>query len=303
MLEEADKDKKCGFVAIVGPPNAGKSTLVNALVENKVSIVSSKVQTTRTLVKGIYTEGACQIVFIDTPGVFDAQKKLERAIVAAAMEGPKEADAVMLVVDASSKRLERDVAGIINKLGALPNLILVLNKIDKVSREKLMAQSKSLNDLYSFDATFMISALKEDGTRDLLKYLSERMPAAAWFYPEDQVSDMPMRLLSAEITREKLFERLHHELPYYLTVETEEWENFENGDVKISQVIFVTRDSQKAIILGKGGRMIREIGERSRLELEEILEQKVHLKLFVKVRQNWLDDPERYEIWGLDHGQ
>jgi GTP-binding protein Era len=300
--------QRCGFVAVIGAPNAGKSTLINALVGTKVTIVSPKVQTTRTIVRGIAVQDNCQIIFIDTPGIFRAKKRLERAMVAAAWGGESEADLSLFIIDASHRQPDDENRQILDALkekkAESPDkkLILVMNKIDSVQREKLMAMAGKLNEEINFDATFMISALKEDGTKDLLKWLGARMPQGPFHFGEDQVSDMPMRLLAAEITREKLFHNLHEELPYGLTVETESWEPFDDGSVKIDQVVYIAREAHKPIIIGRGGSAIKRVGEQSRIELEEILEQRVHLKLFVKVRENWVDDPERYRLWGLDPG-
>jgi GTPase len=294
---------RCGFVAVIGAPNAGKSTLINHLVGTKVSIVSPKVQTTRTLVRGIVNKGEAQIVFVDTPGIFAPKKKLEKAIVAAAWEGQAETDLIMLVVDVARLRA-KETHHIIEKLketGKTGKCILVLNKIDKVSSDTLPALAKELNDKLDFSATFMISALKGDGTDDLLSYLAAQTPEGPWMYPEDQVSDMPLRLLAAEITREKLFYKLHQELPHALTVETENWEEFDNGSIKISQVIYVAKNSYKGMVLGKGGSLIKAVGKESREELREILGTDVHLKLFVKLREAWMDNPEHYSIWGLDN--
>ncbi len=296
--------QRCGFVAVLGAPNAGKSTLINELVGTKVSIVSSKVQTTRTLVRGIALKDDSQIVFIDTPGVFAPKKRLEKAMVAAAWQGRAEADLTMLVVDASKKNLDSDTQAIIKRLQQEDDkgrYILVLNKIDKIAKEKLLSLTVKLNEQISFEATFMVSALSGYGADDILKWLARQVPEGPWMFPEDQVSDMPMRLLAAEITREKLFHRLYQELPYGLAVETESWEDFDDGSVKISQVILISRDSHKGILLGKGGNQIKQVGEAARAELEDILETRVHLKLFVKLQENWSDDPEQYHIWGLDY--
>lgn len=299
-----DNSKRCGFVAVLGAPNAGKSTLINALVGTKVSIVSPKVQTTRTIVRGVALHGQAQIVLIDTPGIFSAKKRLERAMVAAAWQGGAEAEMILLVVDAARKhapdRQTLDIIARLNREHPDVPCALILNKIDEVRPETLLKLTQTLNAQRDFAATFMISALKDKGTRDILPWLAERMPKGPWMFEDDEVSDMPMRLLAAEITREKLFYRLHQELPYALTVETESWENFDDGSIRISQVIYVARDSHRVIILGKGGGNIRAIGEAARKELGEILETTVHLKLFVKVRENWADDPERYALWGLD---
>lgn len=295
-------NQKCGFVAVIGAPNAGKSTLMNALVGTKVSIVSPKVQTTRSIVRGIAIHDAAQIIFIDTPGIFTPKKKLERAMVDAAWRGEGEADMTILIIDASSQKAIKNARGILDNKALQHNktLILVLNKIDKLKPETLLTLSQDLNQNYNFAATFMISALKENGTKDLLDYLAVQMPEGPWHYPEDQVSDMPMRLLAAEITREKLFHQLHQELPYGLAVETENWEEFDNGSIKISQVIRVSEDRHKAMVLGKGGQKIKMIGEQSRKELSDILDTEVHLKLFVKTDQKWADDSSHYALWGLN---
>jgi GTP-binding protein Era len=301
------QEQKFGFVAVIGEPNAGKSTLINNIVGTKVSIVSPKVQTTRTRVLGIAIEENAQIVFVDTPGIFNASQKnkMERAIVASAWEGIANAEIILLLVDASKKigestkiildRLKKEEQ---NKTGK--RFILVLNKIDRIRRDLLLDLSSGLNAEYDFEATFMLSALKGNGVKDLLEYLAKKLPEGQWHFPEDQVTDMPMRLMAAEVTREKLFKMMHQELPYQLTVETEDWEPFNDGSIKINQTIFITREAHKKIILGKGGLMIKKIGQIAREELEDILETRVHLKLFVKVRENWLDDEERYAMWGLD---
>lgn len=294
-------ETRCGFIALVGAPNAGKSTLLNRLVGAKVAIVSPKVQTTRSRITGIAIEGDAQLVFIDTPGIFEPKRRLERSMVAAAWAGAVDADLACLLVDASSGRLRDDVATIAEKLAATGRpAVLLLNKIDQVRRDKLLALSARLNAIAPFERTFMISALTGDGVDDLASWLAGRVPEGPWMFPEDQISDMPMRLAAAEVTREKLFLFLHEELPYSVAVETEAWQEFEDGSVKISQVIYVQRDSQKGIVLGRGGAMIRRIGKAAREELAEILERPVHLSLFVKVRENWIDDPDRYREWGLD---
>lgn len=300
-----ENTQRCGFVAVIGAPNAGKSTLINALVGTKVTIVSPKVQTTRMNVRGIAMQDANQIVFIDTPGIFAPKRRLDRAMVAAAWEGEAEADMSILIIDAARRQPDEENQAIIEKLKERKStkpLILVLNKIDALPREKLMALSATLNEQLAFTATFMISALKKNGTQDLLEWLGARMPEGPYHFPPDQASDMPMRLLAAEITREKLFRNMHQELPYGLTVETENWENFDDGSVMINQVIYIAREAHKPMIIGKGGQAIKHVGAAARRELEEILEQRVHLKLFVKVRENWVDDPERYRLWGLDPG-
>ncbi len=293
---------RCGFVALIGAPNAGKSTLLNTLVGTKVAIVSPKVQTTRSRVLGILTEGAAQIVFVDTPGIFKPRRRLDRAMVAAAWGGAAEADLVLLLVDSSLKGVREETRGIVEKLAQTQRkAILILNKIDAVRHEVLLTLAADLNASGVFTDTFMISALTGSGVADLRRHLAGHLPEGPWLFPEDQVSDMPMRLLAAEITREKLFLRLQQELPYAVAVETEDWEEQKDGSVRISQIIYVQRDGQKAIVLGHGGQMIKAVGTAARLELEEITEQRVHLSLFVKVRENWLDDPARYSVWGLDY--
>jgi GTP-binding protein Era len=297
-----NKNTTCGFVAIIGAPNAGKSTLINAIVGDKVSIVSSKVQTTRTRVLGIVTQEEAQVIFVDTPGIFQpSADKMERAIVAAAWDGLGDAETVLLVVDAI-KGLSRPVRPILEKLKEVTGkkFILVLNKVDDVHRPKLLELSMKMNEAFNFEATFMISAKTGDGVPDLLAYVAKQMPASPWLYPEDEITDMPMRLMSAEITREKLFRSIHEEIPYDLTVETESWEEFDDGSVKIDQIVYVARESQKKIVLGKAGAMIGKVGTLAREELEEILGRRVHLKLFVKVRENWADKSEHYTLWGLD---
>ena len=292
---------RCGFIAALGAPNAGKSTLTNALVGEKVSIVSPKVQTTRTRVLGIYMDGPAQVLLVDTPGIFDPQKRMDRAMVAAAWNGAKDSDLSMLLIDASRSKAFEEAKAIIDVLVEKKRkVILVLNKIDLIKRDTLLSLSERLNDIGEFEATFMVSAKTGNGVEELKSYLSEIVPESPWLYPEDQASDMPSRLLAAEITREKLFIQLHQELPYATTVETEEWEQFDNGSIRIAQVIFVQRDTQRAIVLGKGGAKIKRIGQDSRRELKEIFGTDVHLKLFVKVRENWQDDPSRYSVWGLD---
>ena len=292
---------RCGFVALLGAPNAGKSTLLNSLVGAKVSIVTRKVQTTRTRLRGIAVDGASQIVFVDTPGIFAPKRRLERAMVAAAWSGARDADVIALVFDASHRRIDPDSRLIVDGLKNLGrSAILVLNKIDLVKRPRLLELAAAFEAEGVFDRIFMISALTGDGVDDLLAFLAAAMPEGPWHYPADQLSDLPLRLVAAEATREKLFERLHQELPYALTVETERWQDFEDGSVKIEQTIYVQRDTQKAIILGKSGRSIKEIRKEAQEELEELLERKVHLFLFVKVRRDWIEDPERYRHWGLD---
>ncbi|HLZ66639.1 MAG TPA: GTPase Era [Aliidongia sp.] len=291
---------KCGYVAILGAPNAGKSTLLNRLVGAKLSIVSPKVQTTRTRVLGIQVLEAAQMIYIDTPGIFRPKRRLDRAMVAAAWSGAADADVVLLLVDAEDG-LTDEVKSIVAGLKeAGRRAVLALNKIDATRHEKLLQLAGALDLEGIFDRIFMISGLSGDGVGDIEKYLLERLPVGPWLFPEDQLSDVPQRLLAAEVTREQLFLQLHDELPYETTVETESWEELKDGSVKISQVIFVQRASQKAIVLGKGGRQIKRLGERSRLEFERMLERKVHLFLFVKVREDWAEDRERYAAIGLE---
>ena len=291
---------RAGFIAVVGAPNVGKSSLINRLVGTKVSIVSPKVQTTRTRVLGICMAGASQVIFIDTPGIFQPRRRLDRAMVAAAWGGAGDADHVLLLVDAA-RGIDDNTRDIIDKLrGSGRRAVLAINKVDIVKKPDLLALTATLQDPDLFTKTFMISATSGDGVNDLLAYLAGLLPAGPWLFPEDQVSDMPERLLAAEITREKLYLELHQELPYATTVETESWEYKPDGSVRISQVVYVERDTQKAIVLGKGGRQIKRIGVKARQELQEILDTNVHLFVFVKVREKWGDDPERYRDWDLD---
>jgi GTP-binding protein Era len=291
---------RSGFVALIGAPNAGKSTLINRLVGAKVSIVTHKVQTTRSIVRGIATHGNAQIVFVDTPGIFKPRRRLDTAMVSTAWGGARDADIVLVLVDAE-RGLKGDAGAMLDRLPEVRQpKILVLNKIDRVRHEALLALAEAANGKVVFDRTFMISALSGSGCDDLLDHLAAALPEGPWYYPEDQISDLPMRQLAAEITREKLFLRLHQELPYASHVETEKWEEKKGGAVRIDQVIYVQRDSQKRIVLGHKGETIRAIGEASRKEIGEILGQNVHLFLFVKVRENWGDDPERFREMGLD---
>ncbi|MDQ0510775.1 GTPase Era [Ancylobacter amanitiformis] len=291
---------RCGFVALIGAPNAGKSTLTNALVGTKVSIVSHKVQTTRSLLRGIALEGATQIILVDTPGIFAPKRRLEKAMVRSAWSGAGDADAVVLLIDARIG-LTEDVEAIIRGLVDVrrPRAIL-LNKIDLVKRENLLELAAKIAERITFDRLFMVSALSGSGLVELREWLRDLLPFGPWLYPEDQISDAPMRTLAAEITREKLFHRLHEELPYRSTVETDSWQERPDGSVRIEQTIFVERESQRKIVLGKGGETIKAISTSARKELVEILEQPVHLFLFVKVRENWADDPERYREMGLE---
>jgi GTPase len=296
----SDSDTRCGFVALIGAPNAGKSTLLNALVGSKVTIVSHKVQTTRALIRGIAIEGKSQLIFVDTPGIFSPKRRLDRAMVTTAWSGAHEADLVAVLIDAR-KGLDEEAEQLLARLGEVKGpKILILNKIDLIPRDTLLLLTKIANEKAKFDSTFMISALKGDGIADLKSWLAERMPMSPWLYPPDQMSDAPMRQLAAEITREKLFERLHQELPYHSTVETESWKELRNGEVRIEQTIYVERESQRKIVIGKGGQTLKSIGESSRREITDIVEHKVHLFLFVKVREGWGDDPERYRAMGLE---
>ncbi|MEZ2332742.1 GTPase Era [Mesorhizobium sp. RCC_202] len=289
-----------GFVALIGAPNAGKSTLINQLVGAKVSIVTHKVQTTRAIVRGIATHERAQIVFVDTPGIFKPKRRLDTAMVTTAWGGAKDADVVVLLIDAE-RGIRGDADAILDRLKDVRQpMLLVLNKVDRVKPETLLALAATANERVPFKRTFMVSALTGSGCKDLLDYLAETLPAGPWYYPEDQISDLPMRQLAAEITREKLYLRLHQELPYSSHIETEKWEEKKDGSVRIEQVIYVERDSQKKIVLGHKGETIRAIGQAARMEIAGILEQKVHLFLFVKVRENWGDDPERYREMGLE---
>ncbi|MEP3827917.1 MAG: GTPase Era [Lentilitoribacter sp.] len=289
-----------GFVALIGAPNAGKSTLVNQFVGAKVSIVSHKVQTTRAVVRGIAIHEQTQIVFVDTPGIFTPKRRLDRAMVSTAWGGAKDADIILFMVDAQ-KGFEGDAEKILEGLkGIKQKKWLVLNKIDRVPSEKLLELAEKANEEVEFDGTYMISALKGMGCPKVLEDLANELPEGPWYYPEDQISDLPLRQLAAEITREKLYHRLHQELPYSSHVETESWEEKKDGSVRIEQVIYVERESQRKIVLGKKGETIKAIGKSARIEFAEILEQKVHLFLFVKVRENWGNDPERYREMGLD---
>jgi GTPase len=300
MAMPEQTNTKAGFVALIGAPNAGKSTLLNALVGSKVSIVSRKVQTTRALVRGIAIEGEAQIVYVDTPGIFKPKRRLDRAMVTSAWGGAGDADVIALLLDVR-KGIDEEAEGILEKLPDLKQpKILILNKIDLIERSRLLEMASTLNGRVPFDHTFMISALKGDGIEALKRQLAEMMPEGPWRYPEDQISDAPLRMLAAEITREKIFERLHEELPYQSTVETDQWQQRPDGSIRIEQTVFVERDSQRKIVLGKGGQTIKSIGQAARREIAEVAEAPVHLFLFVKVRENWSDDPERYREMGLE---
>ena len=299
--QAAEAARRCGFIAVIGAPNAGKSTLVNALVGAKVAIVSHKVQTTRSPVRGITTEGDSQLVFIDTPGLFEPKRRIERAMVDAAWGGARDADIIVLVIDAA-KGLDADLEGILDKLrDARASRIAVLNKVDRVTEKaQLLTLAQAIESRVPFERLFMLSALSGDGVADLKAYLAAHVPAGPWHYPADDLTDAPLRTLAAEITREKIYNRLHDELPYASTVETTSWHERKDGSVRIEQTIFVARDGQKAIVLGKGGQTIKQISTESRRELSEMLERPVHLFLFVKVREGWQDDPERYREMGLE---
>jgi GTPase len=293
----------CGFIALIGAPNVGKSTLVNALVGTKVSIVTHKVQTTRALLRGIAIAGNAQLVFIDTPGIFVPKRRLERAMVATAWGGAHDADVVGLIIDAR-RGLDDEAETILARLSEVRGRkILILNKIDLVEPPKLLALARDANARAQFEATFMISALTGDGVEDLKTWLADHVPPGPWHYPEDEISDAPQRSLAAEITREKLFLRLHEELPYRLTVETDQWKNLKDGAVRIEQTIYVERESQRKIVLGRGGQSIKAIGAEARREIAAMIEAPVHLFLFVKVREGWADDPERYRGMGLEFSE
>ncbi|MFN4282630.1 MAG: GTPase Era [Alphaproteobacteria bacterium] len=297
---------RCGFVALVGAPNAGKSTLMNRLVGAKLSIVTPKVQTTRSRITGIAIEGDAQIVFVDTPGIFAPKRRLDRAMVTAAWAGVADADAVVLLVDAgraikAEGHLDPDTARIVEGLKRESRpAILALNKIDTVERGELLLLADALNKAYAFNETFMLSALNGDGVIDLRARLAGLLPQGPWLYPEDQLSDIPLRLLAAEITREQAFLQLHQELPYALTVETEKWEERQDGSVKVDQVVIIGRENHKAMVLGKGGARLKAIGSAARKQLGDQLGRPVHLFLHVKVRENWQDKPEHYSAIGLD---
>ncbi len=300
MDDPAGEDTRCGFIALIGAPNAGKSTLINALVGSKVSIVSHKVQTTRMLVRGIAIEGAAQLIFVDTPGIFAPKRRLDRAMVTTAWSGAHDADLTVLLIDAR-KGIDDENGAIIDKMQEVSGKkVLLLNKIDLVEKESLLALAKAANERIAFAATFMVSALNGHGVADLKTWLAGQVQAGPWHYPPDQISDAPMRQLAAEITREKLFERLHQELPYQSTVETESWKELKDGSIRIEQIIYVERESQRKIVLGKGGQTIKAIGADARKDIAEAAETPVHLFLFVKVREGWGDDPERYREMGLE---
>ena len=293
---------RCGFVALIGEPNAGKSTLTNHMVGAKVSIVTHKVQTTRARIRGVALEGEAQLVFVDTPGLFRPRRRLDRAMVAAAWGGAADADIIVLLIEAH-RGITEGVEKILEGLAEMPEgrtIALAINKIDRVEAPKLLSLAKDMNERFPFAETFMISAEKGHGVKDLRVWLAARLPEGPWLYPEDQIADLPLRMIAAEITREKLTLRLHQELPYQLTVETESWEERKDGSARIDQIIYVMRDGHKGIVLGKKGETIKAISTLARAELEEFLGRKIHLFLQVKVRPNWLEESERYSEMGLD---
>ncbi len=299
---DAAQSRRCGVIAIIGAPNAGKSTLVNALVGAKVTIISRKVQTTRIQIRGIAMEGASQLVLIDTPGIFAPRRRLDKAMVASAWAGAADADQVLVLVDAA-KGLDEDVERLLAKLAEQParKPILVLNKVDRVEdKGRLLALVQDLSARLAFERVFMIAALTGDGVAELKRFLADRVPEGPWLYPEDELSDIPIRQLAAEVTREKIYDNLHDELPYQITVETDSWKELRDKSVRVEQTIYVERDSQKAIVLGKGGQTVKKISQASRAELTEIVGEPVHLFLFVKVREGWERDPERYRMMGLE---
>ncbi|GGB26089.1 GTPase Era [Allosediminivita pacifica] len=294
---------RAGFVALIGEPNAGKSTLTNRMVGAKVSIVTHKVQTTRTRIRGVAIDGDAQIVLVDTPGLFQPRRRLDRAMVAAAWGGASDADIIVLLVEAHrgiTDGVERILDGLKDQMPRDATVALAINKIDRVKAESLLALTKELNERYKFAQTFMVSAEKGHGVADMMGWLGDNLPEGPWLYPEDQIADLPLRMIAAEMTREKLTLRLHQELPYQLTVETENWEERKDGSARVDQVIYVSRPGHKGIILGHGGETIKAISTAARQELSEFMGRKVHLFLQVKVRENWLDEAERYSEMGLD---
>ncbi len=300
-MGNTDPGSRCGFVALLGAPNAGKSTLLNRMVGSKISIVTHKVQTTRSRVRGVAITGSTQIVFVDTPGIFTARRRLERAMVAAAWSGAQDGDEIVVICDAARRRRDPDTRLIIEGLkGRGRKAVLALNKIDLVQKKNLLEQVARFDAEKIFSPIFMISAATGDGVADLRDHLAQRMPQGPWLYPDDQLSDLPMRLLAAEVTREKLFLKLHDELPYSLSVQTDDWQDFKDGSLRIQQTVILLRKAHKGICLGKGGRTIKAIRQAAQEELQAMLERKIHLFLQVKVRENWLDDPARYKEWGLE---
>lgn len=298
-----DGNTRAGFIALIGEPNAGKSTLLNRMVGSKVSIVTHKVQTTRARIRGIAMEGVAQLVFVDTPGLFRPRRRLDRAMIAAAWGGAADADIIVLLVEAHRGLTEGTAAIIASMRDRIPQgqkVALAINKIDRVKAEVLLSLSQKLNEEFPFAETFMISAEKGYGVDKLREWLASELPFGPWFYPEDQIADLPMRMIAAEVTREKLTLRLHEELPYQLTVETEKWEDRKDGSTRIDQIVYVARDGHKGIVLGNKGETIKSVGQAARVDLTEFLGRPVHLFLQVKVRPNWLEEPERYSEMGLE---
>ena len=297
MIEE----KRAGFIAVIGSPNAGKSTLINHFIGQKVTIVTRKVQTTRSVIRGICIHKESQLVFSDTPGIFEPKRRLDRAMVEAAWGSSSDADIILFLYDAQKSGIDNETNKILDELGqSKKKKILVLNKVDLVDNKTLLPLIKNFEPICSFDATFIISALTGEGSKEVLSYLAKNLPKGPWLYPEDEITDLPARLLAAEITREQIFMRLHQELPYATTVETEEWTERDDGAIVINQIIYLKKAGHKKIVIGKNGSMIKMLGKAARLEIEQILERSVHLFLFVKVREKWMDDPDRYKIWGLN---
>jgi len=297
MLEE----KRSGFIAVIGSPNSGKSTLINHFIGQKVTIVTRKVQTTRSVIRGICIHKESQLVFSDTPGIFEPKRRLDRAMVEAAWGSSSDADIILFLYDAQKSGIDNETNKILDELGqSRKKKILVLNKVDLVDNKTLLPLIKNFESICSFDATFIVSALTGEGSKEVLSYLAKNLPKGPWLYPEDEITDLPARLLAAEITREQIFMRLHQELPYATTVETEEWTERDDGAIVINQIIYLKKAGHKKIVIGKNGSMIKMLGKAARLEIEQILERSVHLFLFVKVREKWMDDPDRYKIWGLN---
>lgn len=297
MLEE----KRSGFIAVIGSPNSGKSTLINHFIGQKVTIVTRKVQTTRSVIRGICLYGESQLVFSDTPGIFEPKRRLDRAMVEAAWASSSDADIILFLYDAQQSRIDNETNKSLNELAqSAKKKILVLNKVDLVDNKTLLPLIKNFEGLCSFDATFIISALTGEGSKEVLSYLAKNLPKGPWLYPEDDITDLPARLFAAEITREQIFMRLHQELPYATTVETEEWTERDDGAIVINQIIYLKKAGHKKIVIGKNGSMIKMLGKAARIEIGQILDRSVHLFLFVKVRENWMDDPDRYKIWGLN---
>ena len=297
MIEE----KRAGFIAVIGSPNAGKSTLINHFIGQKVTIVTRKVQTTRSVIRGICIHKESQLVFSDTPGIFEPKRRLDRAMVEAAWGSSSDADIILFLYDAQKSGIDNETNKILDELGqSRKKKILVLNKVDLVDKKTLLPLIKNFESICSFDATFIVSALTGEGSKEVLSYLAKNLPKGPWLYPEDEITDLPARLLAAEITREQIFMRLHQELPYATTVETEEWTERDDGAIVINQIIYLKKAGHKKIVIGKNGSMIKMLGKAARIEIEQILERSVHLFLFVKVREKWMDDPDRYKIWGLN---